>query len=248
MAEADPREFARKYHAISWTHAGHTFSASVRKYLSENAEVCDPERIRGAQIAKGRLLEELKNEEKAIQEGKRYRVGGSRLIDSSTIDASFAGRATPGELKQTLWLATYLGYVVRPEDTGEPQTCTAQDFADWYLGMDCTGFVSAFLGYSGGRGIKNYDADPSRRRQAAKDVRRADVMIRKEGGTYKHIALVVQALPFPGEKLVLVTAESVGWKGKGVAWDVRRELVRSSPGVFALTNGDPSEFYLYPGS
>lgn len=247
MTNADPREFAKRYYNISWTNAENSFSASVRKYLSENAGVCDADRIQGAQEAKGWLLEDLQNEAKAIQEGRRYRVTESRFIDKATIDDSFAGRATPGELKQTLSLATYLGYIVRPEETGEARTSTAQDFADWYLGMDCTGFVSAFFGFSGGRSIKNYDANASNRRQTAKDIRRCDVMIRKEGGVYKHIALVVDAVATSKDRAAIVTAEAVGWKGKGVAWDVKRELVLASPGIFALASGGRSEFYIYPG-
>jgi hypothetical protein len=184
-----------------------------------------------------------RNEGKAIQEGERYRVEGSKFIKRSTIDDSFAGRATPDELKQTLWLATYYGYIVRPGKAGEPKKSSAQDFADWYLGMDCNGFVSAFFGFSGGRSINYYD-NVSKRQQAIGQIQPCDVMIRKEGGIYKHIALVVSASASARDTLLLDTAESVGWRGKGVAWDVRRELKLKSPGVFVLASGGDSEFYI----
>jgi hypothetical protein len=247
MTNTDPKAFAKRYHQITWTHDKHQFSASVRKYLSENASVCDAERIKGAQTAKGWLLEDLKDEEKATREGKRYRVGGSSFISDETIEDSFAGRATPDELKQTLWLATCFGYIVRPEESGKPKKSTAQQFADWYLGMDCTGFVSAFFGFSGGRSIKSYDVGSSRRRQAFREIQPGDVMIRKEGKEYKHIALVISASPSSGDRLLLDTAESVGWKGKGVSWEVQRELKLKSPGVFVLASGAEGDFYIYPG-
>ena len=247
MKNTDPKAFAKDYHHIHWEYGNHQFSASVHKYLSENAGVCDQDRIDGAQEAKSRLLKDLQDEEKATQEGERYRIPGPKFIKRSTLDDSFAGRATPDELKQTLWLATYLGYIVKPEEAGKPRTSTAQKFADWYLGMDCTGFVSAFFGFSGGRSIKNYDKDASTRRQAIRDIRSCDVMIRKEGDTYKHIALVVSASASSGDRLLLNTAESVGWRGQGVAWDVRREMTLKSPGVFVLASGGESEFYIYPG-
>jgi len=247
MANTDPQAFAKRYHQITWIHDNHQFSASVRKYLSENAGVCDAERIKGAQTAKGWLLEDLKDEEKAIREGKRYRVGKSSFISEETIEDSFAGRATPDQLKQTLWLATCFAYIVTADEAGKPKKSTAQQFADWYLGMDCTGFVSAFFGYSGGRGIRNYDTDASQRRKAVKEIQAGDVMIRKEGTEYKHIALVIGALPSSGGGLLLKTAESVGWKGQGVAWDVKRNLKLESPGVFVLASSGESEFYIYPG-
>ncbi len=248
MANTDPKEFADEYHDITWTHNG-TFSASVRKYLSQNAEACDKEKIKGAKTAKGWLLADLGDEEKATQEGERYRLADGTFIKRSTIDDAFAGRATPGQLKQSLWLATYFGYIVKPEEVGEPQTCTAQKFADWYLGMDCTGFVSAFFGIAGGKSIESYDTDESKRRKALGEIRRCDIMIRKEGGIYKHIALVQSASARSGGGLVLRTAESVGGtKGVTESTDlVRRELVVKSPGVFALAKGGESEFYIYPG-
>jgi hypothetical protein len=245
MTNTDPTAFANDYHNITWTQNG-TFSASVRKYLSQNAEACDKEKIKGAKTAKTWLLEDLGDEEKATQEGERYRLADSKFIKRSTIDDAFAGRATPDQLKQTLWLATYFGYIVTADKAGKSKKCTAQQFADWYLGMDCTGFVSAFFGIAGGKSIERYDKDVSKRRRAVGEIRHCDVMIRKEGEIYKHIALVETASPRSGGGIVLKTAESVGGS-KGVTSHVRRELVVKSPGVFALASGGESEFYIYPG-
>jgi hypothetical protein len=40
MANTDPREFAERYYKITCTQEI-DFLASVRKYLSQNAEACD---------------------------------------------------------------------------------------------------------------------------------------------------------------------------------------------------------------
>jgi len=245
MTNTDPAAFAGEYHDITWTHKG-TFSASVLKYLSQNAEACDKNKIRGSRTAKGWLLEDLGDEEKATQEGEKYRLADFKFIKRSTIDDAFAGRATPDQLKQTLWLATYFGYIVAADKAGKPKKCTAQHFADWYLGMDCTGFVSAFFGIAGGKSIERYDNDVSKRRRAVGEIRSCDVMIRKEGEIYKHIALVERASPRSGGGIVLKTAESVGGP-TGVTSGVRRDLVVKSPGIFALARGGESEFYIYPG-
>lgn len=247
MANTDPKAFAKEYlEKISWKHDGETFFASVRKYLSQNVEAGDRRKIKGSRTAKGWLLEDLGDEEKATQEGERYQLADSTFIRKSTIDDAFAGRATPDQLRQVLWLATYFGYIVAAEKAGKPKKCTAQQFADWYLGMDCTGFVSAFFGIAGGKSIERYDKDVSKRRRAVGEIRRSDVMIRKEGEIYKHIALVESATPRSGGGIVLITSESVGGP-TGVTSGVRRELVVKSPGVFALAKGGESEFYIYPG-
>jgi len=170
LARTDPKGFAQLYHGITWSLGTDTYEVEVRKYLSLNPGVCDPNRIAGVKKAKGFLLRDLQKDKQAVREGDRYRINTAQSVSLTAIEKSFGGSATPGELKQTLWLATYQGHIVPTITTRKPETSTAENFADWYLGMDCTGFAAAFLGITSPRSIGSYDRDPASRRQAGKDI------------------------------------------------------------------------------
>lgn len=253
FARTDPKRFAQLYHAIAWSLGTDIYKVEVRKYLSLNPGVCDPKRIDGVQKAKSFLLRDLQKDKQAIREGNWYRIQAhDRHVSLTAIDNSFAGRATPDELKQTLWLATYQGHIVPTVTTRKPETSTAKDFADWYLGMDCTGFVQAFLGFAAPRSIGSYDKNPSSRRQTAKDVLSCDIMIVKnKDGEYKHIAVVASKAIQPPDTMIVHTAEASGehmegnWM-QGVVDDKKRKLKLQSPGVFVSADKPGAGFYFYP--
>jgi hypothetical protein len=250
LERKDPKGFAQLYHKITWHYDKDHYQVDVRKYLSLNPHVCDPNRIGGAKTARSWLISDLK--EQAEEQGKRYLIKEpARFINLGAIENSFAGSATPDELEQTLWLATHLGYIVR-NYTHEEKTCTADKFADWYLGMDCTGFARAFLGLDFARSIKSYDTKPMLRRQAIKDIQSRDVMLIKgDDGEYEHIAIVVNKVLQPPDVMALHTAEASGqhmeggWM-QGVTGDVKRLLKSKSPGVFVSATKPGAEYYFYP--
>jgi hypothetical protein len=253
FARTDPKSFAQLYHAVTWSLGTDNYEVEVRKYLSLNPGVCDANRIAGVKKAKSFLLRDLQKDKQAVREGNRYRITApEHSVSLTAIDKSFAGSATPDELKQTLWLATYQGHIVPTVTTRKAETSTAEDFADWYLGMDCTGFAAAFLGFASPRSIGSYDQNTSSRRQAIKDVQSRDVMIvKKQDGEYKHIAVVVsKALQSP-DIMIVHTAEASGehmeggWM-QGVVDDKKRTLKLQSPGVFVSPAKSGAEFYFYP--
>ena len=255
-ARTDPKRFAGLYGAIGWTLGNDPpYEVSVRKYLSLNPGVCDPDRIAGAKKAKAFLLEDLESDSNAVQEGERYRIDrddGTQYISLTAINKSFAGSAKPEELRQTLWLATHQGHIVAKVTKKKPKTSTARDFADWYLGMDCTGFAAAFLGFSSPRSIGSYDQNPSQRRQAIKDVQPCDVLITKsDDGVYRHIAIVVSKTPQPPDAMAVFTAEATGeqmdggWM-QGVVGNKKRVLKLESAGIFVSAAKPGTEFYFYP--
>jgi hypothetical protein len=259
LTRKDPKGFAELYHRVTWTHDTIPYEVAVSKYLSRNKDTCDPKRFAGAQKMRARLLADLKKDENegVVREGARFHfTDHDHFVTLDAINHTFEGTATPEEIRQTLWLATHYGHIKHANakpDRLKKTACAAQQFADWYLGMDCTGFVGAFLGLGYARGIASFDKNPARRRQAVRDIHGCDVMIKKSGKIYKHIAVVVKAVPCGAAEVEVHTAESTGERAgksmEGVVADKIRQLKLESPGVFvaakAVRSSD-SEYYFYP--
>lgn len=248
----NPKSYAQLYHKITWSYGTEHFEVNVRKYLSLNPGVCDPNRIAGVKKAKSFILRDLKQDKKTSLAGNRCHIKEpEQYVSLTAIDKSFAGSATPEELRQTLWLATHQGHIVT-KPTGKAETSTAKDFADWYLGMDCTGFAAAFLGFASPCSISFYDKNTASRRRAVKDIQPCDVLIiKKINGEYKHIAIVTSKTLQPPDVLIVHTAEASGehMKGgwmQGVVADKKRSLKVKSPGVFINTAKPGTEYYFYP--
>lgn len=248
MARAQtPQAFAKEYHPIKCLYRKITYVADVYRYLSKNIRAGDKGRFKGAQDAKAFILRDLKKDDAVLQEGMRFRVGEGAdraYVTAAAIKNAFEGTATPNELSQVLWLAAYQGHVVSELKVRKPEVSTAQDFADWYLGMDCTGFVGAYFG-----AIHSIDWYLAKPRITKEPIKMGHVMVRKEiKGDRKHIALVSTAVLLP-PNLVLHTAEATGDHPgqymEGVVGDKKRTLRVKSDGVYEKSDRPGFEYYFY---
>lgn len=242
-----PQAFAKEYRPVKCMYRKITYVADVYRYLSKNTGAGDEKRLEGAQAAKAFILRDLENDDGVLREGQRYRVGEGAdraYVTASAIENAFQGTATPNELSQVLWLAAYQGHIVSEVKVKKPEVSTAQDFADWYLGMDCTGFVGAYFG-----AVRSIDWYLAKRPIAKEPIRMGHVMVRKEiNGARKHIALVATAV-FQPPNLMLHTAEATGAHPgrymEGVVTDKKRTLRAKSEGVYENPERPGFEYYFF---
>lgn len=144
----------------------------------------------------------------------------------------FQGKGTPARKGRMLKLLDYyLRHAeIAPASLGWGKVVTdLQEYVDYYIGMDCNGFVGAYLEENcpGCNLNNNIDIDSFgeyygthssggrfKRIDDPKAIRTGDVLIRKRvQGSSRHVALVESVLSSSTGKARLVLAESVGGSG-----------------------------------
>jgi hypothetical protein len=144
----------------------------------------------------------------------------------------FQGKNTPGRMARVLKL---LDYYLRHAEIDPPSLGWAklvtdlQEYVDYYIGLDCNGFVGAWLEENrpGSTIVHNIDIDSYglyygqnasgsgfTRIDDPKAIRTGDVIIRRsvEGST-RHVALVEKVLSSSAKSAQLLLAESTGADG-----------------------------------
>lgn len=251
-------QYADDYLNVEWDFEGVRLHASVRKYLAMDSSICDASRIRGAKAAHKMLLEAADKSESVEKQGGAFLAktkDGNILVPANSLESAFRGKGTPSDLKQILQLATVLGQIVADPAKASKGHALPQDYADWYLGMDCSGFAFNFLGLHG----KIVDLDEghaNERRKSLTDIKAGDVKISDEPGKrYHHIAIVTEVTPVNG-KIKIKTAESSGADATEGGSHFRQGVSHhwyyiglKSPGVFGEVRGSgvrPGDLYFQP--
>lgn len=257
-----PEEFANRYLNLTWSYRNKVIHASVHKYLAMDADICDQRKITGSKKMKSMLMDAIKTAPDIKQTGDSFQIENKdpktplekTVIPQDHIDKTFRGKASPDQIEDVLWLATHLKFIAA--DPGEPkvegrEAAPPQKFADWYLGMDCSGFASNYLGRNENQpSIKSLDVGyESMRRKTIDSIKQGDIMVSRDvaKNDYKHIAVVVSVMKRSDSAMKIFTVESYGYQGMGVGKH-DRDFVMSSPGVFVLA--DPAkrgtEYYIQP--
>ena len=229
--------YMERYLNVEWKYANQDYAVRVGKYLIALADDSEQaERYVGAQRARQRLLEQIRLELKLAAPGNvphTFRIEG-RTFWLSDLEAGFRGKASPGMLARVLWLATHYQFIRRQDPAPPPAhkvpPTFAQNYADWYLGTDCSGFVNSFEGraYPRHLTIEQYDGKPSERRRGAGEIVAGDLLIKTSAKKpYSHIA-VVETVAVGGKEMRVKCVESLGDGGVGVT-DTNVRLVDPNP-------------------
>lgn len=256
-----PEGFADLYLTkLKWTYRTKTMSASVRKYLAMDSAICDQRKITGSQKMKSMLMEAIKNAPDIKQMGDSFQIENKdpktplekSIIPKDHIDKTFRGKASPSQIKDVLWLATHLKFIISdPADPKEPgrEAAQPQQFADWYLGMDCSGFANNYLGRNENQStIESLDLGRElMRRKTIDSIMEGDIMVSRDTAkkNYKHIAVVVSKMKKSNSAMKLFTVESYGYQGMGVGKH-DRDLEMTSSGVFVVSGSAGTEYYIQP--
>jgi hypothetical protein len=141
----------------------------------------------------------------------------------------FYGKGTPDDFRNALIIIDfYLFYAdMRLSSVHWSRRMTLDEYAYYYLGIDCNGFTGAYLKtFHPGLGIGpndhiNYLDSKLKKRKDLDEVRSGDILSREGGGGTRHVAMVDAILPNPfadGSKTLTVTHSSGTYSGLGTQW------------------------------
>ncbi|HEX5717882.1 MAG TPA: hypothetical protein VF179_17115 [Thermoanaerobaculia bacterium] len=248
-----PEAYADKYLNLTWEYDKKSFQVAIRKYLAIDAKYCDQTKIDGSADAKQWLLDAIKAApDVQMADGIIQVTTLKKIIPFEHIEKTFKGTASPSRIANTLWLATHLKFItVSPTDPtiAGREAARPQDYADWYLGMDCRGFANNYLGLNAHqRTVTSFDENKTTRRQTIAAIKMGDVMVKRviASNSYEHIAIVVRVLRKSDTSMQLFTVESYGYKLAGIGRH-DRNLIMTSPGIFVEQGAaKPAEIYIQP--
>ena len=159
----------------------------------------------------------------------------------------FQGKGTPVRMARVLKLLDYyLQHAeIDPARLGWGKVVSdLQEYVDYYIGMDCNGFVGAYLeeNCSGSGIVGNIDIDSYGKYYGAhasgsgfkriddpKQIRTGDVLIRRSiDGSTRHVALVEQVLESSANQARLLLVESTGGVGLGSDTVVLKKLAKTT--------------------
>jgi hypothetical protein len=246
--------YAQKYLDIGWWYGNTHFHASVKQYLAMDENICDASKIQGAQDARDWLLEDAMKK-KVREMGNMFIAddphGAPMHIDRKSIDRSFSGKGTPNDILMTLWLATHVGQITADPKKLNKRCATSENYALWYLGMDCSGFAMNYLGIDSSIHALD-DHSKELRRKELTDIKPGDAMC--EGKDYHHIAIVSSTDPAPvgySHCITVNTWEAYGLNLIGISPHFRYfQKKEGAPGVFLERQPGKglmeTEFYFQP--
>jgi hypothetical protein len=123
---------------------------------------------------------------------------GGRTLNRHDIQMVFAGKGSPSQIRDILWLAS------RYRRTNP----SLRFYCERYIGLDCNGFAGNYWGIDPNTPIDSYDTN---RRQKAAEVSIGDALIfyKKGAASPFHLA-VVDDVSVHGDKLFLAVVQSAG--------------------------------------
>src|SRR5262249_25842451 len=146
----DAKVYGDRYLNVTWNYDGVPYRVGVRKYLANDKGLCS--RIVHTRKAHGWLLGAIRKDFGAQQQFTVTVNGVMKSFDvKDEIEATFFGKASPDQIAQTCWLLTHYDFITQQapgHQCKQPpnRTAQAQVYADYYLGVDCSGFVNNYHG------------------------------------------------------------------------------------------------------
>jgi hypothetical protein len=172
---------------------------SIDRYLNAGitGDSSHPRAVRAGQEKDG-LLGAIAGELKVAHTPHVFQIGGW-TVNRHDIQMTFAGKGSPTQIRDTLWLASYFKRV---------SSKTIKTYCERYIGLDCNGFAGNFWGIDSNTPIDSYDTG-RRKELAAVSVGDALVFYNKGGTSPFHLA-VVDEVQIRGAKLSLTIVQSAG--------------------------------------
>lgn len=132
----------------------------------------------------------------------------------------FYGKGTPHDFKQALMIVDFYLYFadMRLSSVHWTRRMTLDEYAYYYLGLDCNGFTGAYLktfhpglGIGPNDHINNLDSK-LKKRTDIHDVRMGDILSREGAGGTRHVAMIDTAVPnpFADDTIAVSVTQSAG--------------------------------------
>jgi hypothetical protein len=240
----DVRDYLRRYLNITWVYDGLAYIIRVDQYLNADGPRYRDKSVKAWEALWDAAPDELRQ---AKEEGKpkfkdRFTLAGAPyLFENFGIWCTFRGKASPDTIKATCWLAMHWGLIEqrKPSQQEPPpgfEVVPPQEFADNYLGTDCSGFVNCFHGRRKGHmKIKKYDLDKAQRRKDGRSIKEGDILMSEGHG---HIAVVYDVDSMAGDAYRVWIAESWG----GEEGDIQIGVTDKHPREMKLVSPDEGLF------
>jgi hypothetical protein len=242
-----PLAYMKGYKPVSFPGCGSqgTKYVHITKYVS--GDVMSPEsfRTKAFKDLKAFIFQTGRYEGGAHGAGKHYYFADSGYLNAADlrpipfllcpwddVRQVFQGKGTPARFTRALQLCDYyLRHAeIDPGKLGWGRVVTdLQEYAGYYIGMDCNGFVGAYLeeNFPGSAVSKNIDIDSIgnyygknengdhfKRIDDVTKIQTSDILVRRRiGESTRHIALVESVISASGNKAILLIAESRGGDG-----------------------------------
>ena len=136
----------------------------------------------------------------------------------------FNGKGTPEAFGKALQLIDY--YLMKADlplkKLGWSRAVTLQEFADYYLGLDCNGFVGSYFAANFSTSTigpdthcNDYDnaAHLGVKRIDPGEIRARDVLVREGGSGTRHVALIESATPAGSDMVNILLVQSASSQG-----------------------------------
>jgi hypothetical protein len=236
-----PKDYLARYREVAGSlNQTDVFSVGVLKYLSNDGNT----RAKGANVASRRIIKKLDAE---FGKSEQYIVDGYAFYREHVKRVGW-GKASPYQILDTFWLAYRYGLVTASWDP-KPTVPSPQQYADWYTGLDCNGYVDNYFGFTKQRSVDTYDRQ-SQRYDDPGAISERDVVITHdihEKKKYCHIRLVAGTPTAKSDRVTFDTAEAYGWQGIGVHEGRTTLVLKKGTNVFIDKKEIPGrEYYIVP--
>jgi hypothetical protein len=145
-------------------------------------------------------------------------------LEEKKLHGCFNGKGSPERFSKALQLIDY--YLQRAEiklsNVGWGRVVSLQEFADYYLGLDCNGFVGSYFASvfpestiypdTHCNDFDNQAKKGSKRFKLA-DIRPRDVLVREGGGGTRHVALIDAVTQIDDKSAFIQLVQSSGSRG-----------------------------------
>jgi hypothetical protein len=146
------------------------------------------------------------------------------FLEERKLHNCFNGKGSPELFAKALHLIDY--YLLKAEiplkKVGWSRMVTLQEYADYYLGLDCNGFIgtyfsNVFAGSTIGADTHCNDFDNAVhggvKRKSLAEIKARDVLVREGGSGTRHVALIDSVQPCDSETVWVQLVQSASSKG-----------------------------------
>lgn len=185
-----PEDYLKRYHSMIVQLDDSMQYMKLRKYVSGSSGAAWDART---PIINGLIAETKAAGKPASWVSSSFFVADGVIeyeIPALNIIHAYTGKGSPSEISDAVWMAHRFGQIINPKKP-KASAVPLQTYADYYLGLDCNGFVGNYFGIDPNTSISEYQV---KRRKDVDTIKPNDVLCWyrawKDAKKWGHIALI----------------------------------------------------------